>query len=106
MNTSKTDKQPEVLHRQAGDLLEESRFELGNHILQRPLSVVGQIHENRDARGELNELLLNLFPQALVFLLLFRQFLLLLLGQLLVVGLLLGLLHGFGLVDDGLDFLI
>jgi hypothetical protein len=46
---------------EARDLLEQARFQLRNHILQRPLSVVSQIHENRDPCRELNELLLYSF---------------------------------------------
>src|ERR1700734_265269 len=68
---SQADKQREVGYGQAGNLLEQAGFQLRNHILQRPLSVVGQIHENWNPRGELNELLLNLLPLAVVFLLLF-----------------------------------
>ena len=68
---SQADKQLEILYGQARDLFEQAGLQLRYHIFQRPLTIVGQIHENRHPCGELNELLLNLLSQGFVFLLLF-----------------------------------
>ena len=73
--------QVEVLDRQAGDGLEQVGFELGDDVLQRVLAEVGQVHERRDARGELDELLLHLLALGLVLLLLLGELLLLLRRQ-------------------------
>ena len=94
--------QLKVLHRQTGDLLEQARLQLGDHILQAALPVVRQIHEHRNAGGELDEFFLNLLALGLVLFFLVRKLLLLLRGK--VFGaFLLRLFHLFGLCDDGFD---
>ena len=91
-----------VLHRQTGDLLEQTRLQLGDHVLQAALPVVRQIHEHRNAGGKLDELFLNLLALGLVLFFLVRKLLLLLRGK--VFGaFLLRLLHLFRLGDDGFD---
>ena len=55
-----------VLHRQTGDLLEQTRLQLGDHVLKATLPVVGQIHKHRNAGSELDELFLNLLALGLV----------------------------------------
>ena len=72
-------------------------------IHQAVFPIVGQIHEDRDARGKLDEFLLNLLALAFVFLFLFRQFLPLLRCHFAWVFRLLGLLDMFRLIDDGLN---
>ena len=94
--------QLKVLHRQTGDLLEQARLQLGDHVLQAALPVVRQIHEHRNAGGKLDELFLNLLALGLVLFFLVRKLLLLLRGK--VFGaFLLRLFHLFGLCDDGFD---
>ena len=99
---SKRYQQLKVLHRQTGDLLEQTRLQLGDHILQAALPVVGQIHEHRNAGGKLDKFFLNLLALGLVLFFLVRKLLLLFRGK--VFGaFLLCLLHLFGLGDDGFD---
>ena len=73
--------QVEVLHRQPGDGQEQVRLQLGDDVLQRVLAEVGQVHERRDARGELDQLLLDQLALGLVLLLLVGELLLLLRRQ-------------------------
>ena len=70
--------QMEVLHRQAGDGQKQVRLQLGDHVLQRVLAKIGQVHERRDARRELDQLFLHELALGLVFLLLLGELLLLL----------------------------
>ena len=70
--------QMEILHRQAGDGQKQLRLQLGDHVLQRVLAKIGQVHERRDARCELDQLFLHQLALGLVFLLLFGELLLLL----------------------------
>lgn len=51
--------QVEIFDRQAGDCPEQIWFQFCDHILQRVLAEVGQIHEGRNPRGELDQLLLD-----------------------------------------------
>src|SRR3974390_3048130 len=64
--------QGEVIYRQTGDRLKQPRLNLGDHVLQRVLPEIGQIHEGRNARGELDELLLYELAPGLELLLLIR----------------------------------
>ena len=73
--------QVEVLDRQAGDGQKQVGFQLGDDILQGVLAEIGQVHERRDARGELDQLLLDELALGLVLLLLVGELLLLLLRQ-------------------------
>ena len=98
---AKRNQQLEVGHGKTGDLLEKPRLQLRDDILQCLLAVVGQVHEHRDSRSELDELLLNELALALVLLLLLGELALLLGGQVLLLAL--GLLHGLRLVHDRLD---
>ena len=95
------DQQLEVAHLQTRHLLEQPWLELRDDVLQALLAIVREVHEHGDARRELDELLLDLLALALELLLLLGELLLLLGGE--RVLLLLSLLHGLGLVDDGLD---
>ncbi len=102
----KPHQQVEILHRQACDRLKQSRFDLGDHILQCVLPEIAQIHERRDFRGELDQLLLHLLAFGFVFLLLVRELLLLLGGQVPFLGLLLEILDLLALVDDRFDHIV
>ena len=93
----------EILHGQTGDSPKQLRFQLCDHILQRVLAVVRQVHERRNARRKLDQLLLHELALGLVFLLLLGELLLLLRGQLAVLALVLQLLDLLALVDDRLD---
>jgi hypothetical protein len=71
--------------------------------LQRILSEVGQIHECRDARGELDQLLLYELAFGLELLLLIGELPFLFRRQIELLGLALQLFDLFALVDDRLD---
>ena len=94
--------QIEVLHRQAGDRQEQIRLQLGDHVLQRVLAKIGQVHEGRYARRELDQLFLQKLALRFVFLLLLGELLLLFLGEFLSLSLILEFLDFFALIDDGL----
>ncbi len=70
-----TDQKLKVCHCQAGHFPEQAGLQLGNHILQRSLPIIGQIQEDGNAGGKLDEFLLNLLAQALVLLFFLAQFL-------------------------------
>jgi hypothetical protein len=79
--------QVEILHCQSGDGEEQVRFQPGDDILQRVLAKVGQVHEGRDAGGELDQLLLNQLALGLVFPFLGGELTPLLRRQVLLLGL-------------------
>lgn len=72
------DEQMEVLHSQASHGQKQVRLEFGDDILQRVFAEIGEIHKRRNARGELDQLLLNQLALGLVFFLLVGEFFLLL----------------------------
>lgn len=82
---------------------EQVRLDFRDHVGQRVLAEVGEIHEGWNARRELDQFFLNLLAERLVFLLLVGEFFLLLRGQLSVFGFLLELLNLLTLVDDRFD---
>ena len=94
--------QLEVVYAQAGDFFEKSRIELGDDILQRVFPEIGQVHEGRDAGGELDQLFLDLLALGLVVLLLLAE-LPLLLGSEGLAFFLLALRDGLALIDHGLE---
>ena len=94
--------QIEVLHIQTGHFFEKSRLQLRDHILQRALPVIRQIHKDRHTGGKFDELLLNLLTHGFVFFFFLGDFLFLLLGELLALFLL-GLFHALRFVDNGLN---
>ena len=49
----------EVRHRQPGDRQKQVRLHLRDNVLQRVLAEIGQVHEGRYARRELDQLLLQ-----------------------------------------------
>ena len=93
----------EVLYRQAGDRKKQIRLQFGNYILERVLAEIGEVHERRNAGGELDQLFLHQLALGLVFLFLVGEFLLLLGRQVLFLGLVLERLDLVALIDDGLD---
>ena len=95
--------QVEIVHRQPSDGQEQVRFEFGNDILKGILPEVRQVHERRNARRKLYQFLLHKLALGLVLLFLLGQFLFLLGGQVLGLGLVLELLNLLALVDDRLD---
>ena len=68
--------QVEILHRQPGNGQKQVRLELGDDILQCVLAEVGQVHKCRNARSELDQLLLDELALGLVFLFFFGELLL------------------------------
>ena len=94
----------EVLDREPRHLLEELWLQLRDNVLERLLAVVGEVHEDRDTRRELDKLLLYLFALALELLLLCGHLLLFLGGDVLLLAF--GLLDGLRAVDDRLDVLV
>lgn len=53
---AQADQQVEVLDGEASHRSEEIRLELGDDVLECILAEIGEVHEGRDARGELDEL--------------------------------------------------
>ena len=97
--------QLEIFDIQTCYFFEKSRLQLCDDILQASFSIIGQIHENGNTGGELNQLLLNLFAFGFVlffflaqlFFLFWREF---------FCALFLCLFYSFGLVDNGLYILV
>ena len=95
--------QVKIFYRQARHGQKQVRLNLRDHVLQLVLAEISQIHERRDARGELDELFLNQLPLGFVFFFLLGQLLLLLLRQLFFLRLVFQPFHHVALVDDGFD---
>ena len=89
---------------QTGDLFEIIRLQIGDNVDHGLLTVVGEIHEDRDTGSELDELFLDLFAEGLIFLFLVGD--LFLLRRVLGGAFFSGLLDLFRLIDDGLNVLI
>lgn len=96
----------EVVDGQSRHGLEQVGLKLRDHILKSVLAEVPQTNESRDTACELDELLLNLLALRLALLLFVREFLLLLLGEIAILGLGLQLFDLVALVDDGLDHVV
>ena len=101
---AKGDEQLEVLHGKASNLLEQAGFQLRDDFLQALLAIVRKVHEHRNARGELYQLLLDLLALGLEFLLFLGELLLLLFSK--IAAFFLDFLHVLGLVDNRLDIVV
>ena len=75
----------EVIDRQVCDLLEELGFQVDDHVLEGRLPEVGQLHEDGDTCGELDEVLLEAPTERTELLFLLVDLLLVLLGLLVLV---------------------
>ena len=67
--------QMEILHGQPGHGQEQVRLQLGDDILKRVFAEIGEIHEGRNPRRELDQFLLNQLALRFIFLFLVAQFL-------------------------------
>ena len=101
---AKGDEQLEVLHGKARNLLEQTGLQLRDDFLQALLAIVRKVHEHGNARGELDQLLLDLLAPGLEFLLFLGELLLLLFSKL--AAFFLGFLHVLRLVDNRLDIVV
>ena len=55
----KAAKKLKILYVKASNLFEQSRLKLRDNISERPLAIIGEVHENRDTGSKLDKFFLN-----------------------------------------------